>query len=272
MPQISYSYPSAVARAGAPGSSRAAHLARVDSRINPALFEEDTVTVGGAVSNDDAASFTVLGETVATDGNHDSAGDSLDDIADELVAKGQAVLALQSRVRFVKGGTGVVRVIAKESGLDLETAVVSQPGTVTLTVAEVTDGTANARIPAGVGVVRGSADKSIALPDNSASAADFLGVTRLSDAGLDENTGLATDEDGYSQGSVVGVQRDEDIWVEVEDAVTEGSTVFWRTTAGAGEQAGAFRSDADGGDAIELDWITYETSTSGPGLAKIKIG
>lgn len=243
MPQLGYSFPDAALRAGMPGSSRAAELARVDSFVNPELFDEDTVTVGGSVDSDLPVSFTVLGEVVATAGGHQTASDTVDDIADALVAAGQAVVALQSRVTFFKSTTNVVGVRAKVPDVDLGTVETAEPGSITLTVAQVVNGAANVLIPSGVGVVLGTAANLIALPTTASNMSDFLGVTRLNDAGIDENTGLQADEDGYSSGATVGVQRDEEIAVHVTTAVTAGSHPHWILS---GANAGKFRGTLQG--------------------------
>lgn len=59
------------------------------------------------------------------------------------------------------------------------------------------------------------------------------------------------------------------VWAVCEEAMNPGDTVFVRTTAGVGEQLGALRNDADGGDAISTTLIKVVASTTG-GLVKVQ--
>lgn len=78
-------------------------------------------------------------------------------------------------------------------------------------------------------------------------------------------------EVGYKTQSSMSILRKGLIWVEVEDAVVPGGAVYVRHVAGAGEQLGAFRSDADGSDADILPNARYKTAASAGGLAQLDI-
>jgi hypothetical protein len=267
MPQQSYEFPTIIARAGLPGSRRAAELARVASCLTPVLYAERTVTVGGTAS-DGVYSFTVDGVLVEFEraDAEDHAG-----IAAGLAAAGDGVPSLQGRFAF-SSDAAVVTVRSKVHTEDFTIAVVNEPGTGTLTAAQVVDPADAVSIPLGLGLVRAGAPvqgaQPVALPTDSATAATFFGISRLNEAALTENTGERGVEDSYGPGSVFGVQENEDIWVQVDDAVAAGGAVFW-ITDGSGT-IGGFRSDADGGNAIALTYLQFRTSTTGPGLAKVQ--
>lgn len=86
-----------------------------------------------------------------------------------------------------------------------------------------------------------------------------------------ENVPVGQTEVGYISQSTMSVLRKGIIWVQVEDAVVAGGAAFVRFVAGAGEQLGAFRSDADGGDAVALPNSRYKTGASAGGLAQLDI-
>lgn len=107
----------------------------------------------------------------------------------------------------------------------------------------------------------------VSLPSGVADAA-LLGVS------VRNANSAAVDYDNvpeYVPGSTVAVLTKGYAWVEVEDAVTEGGSVFVRVTATGTEELGRCRSDADGGDAIAMTSAKFKTSTSGAGIALVKI-
>lgn len=121
---------------------------------------------------------------------------------------------------------------------------------------------ASAEIPFGVLVVKGTIDDSAKLPD-----------------GTDVPMGITCFEHGFEQGGAdlgtTGMKPDSmltvldrgEINVRVEDAVVAGGAVRVRTTAGVGEQLGAFRSAADGTDAAVLSRARWLTSADAGGIA-----
>jgi hypothetical protein len=82
---------------------------------------------------------------------------------------------------------------------------------------------------------------------------------------------LTGDDLGYDPQSAVSILRKGEVWVQVEDAVSEGGQAYVRHVAGAGEQLGAFRSDADGTDASALPTGYYRSSAAAGELAKLEI-
>ena len=76
---------------------------------------------------------------------------------------------------------------------------------------------------------------------------------------------------GYEPQSAMSVLREGRAIVRVEDAVVKGGLAFVRFVAGAGEQLGAFRSDADTADAVALPNATFKTSADAGGLAIVQV-
>ena len=76
---------------------------------------------------------------------------------------------------------------------------------------------------------------------------------------------------GYEPQSAVSILRRGRVYVQVEDAVVEGGAVYVRHVAGAGEQLGAFRSDADTSDAGILPGASYRSSADAGGLAIVEL-
>lgn len=88
--------------------------------------------------------------------------------------------------------------------------------------------------------------------------------------GVEQNKG-GVNNLGYEPQSAMNVLRKGRIYVTVEDAVVKGGLPFVRFVAGASEQLGSFRSDADGSDAVALPDARYVTSASAGGLAIVEI-
>lgn len=114
-------------------------------------------------------------------------------------------------------------------------------------------------------VVPGASDDSCKVPAASGDVAKALGVTVY----------LAFEqfpaEDGTNeieQNDVAQIAFKGDVWVDVEDAVTAGDQPFVNFQNG---NEGQFRSDAAGGDAEAVPNARYLTSTSGAGLAKVRL-
>jgi hypothetical protein len=131
----------------------------------------------------------------------------------------------------------------------------------------VTNGDA-ASIPFGVGVVKDGADGVVDLPTATAEiTADFRGISFRDPT---KESKLDT-PDGYETGDLMTIVEKGWVWVDVEDAVTSGDSVFCRAVAAGAEQLGAFRSDADGTDAVAVPNAVFRTSTSGAGLAIVEL-
>lgn len=76
----------------------------------------------------------------------------------------------------------------------------------------------------------------------------------------------------YPAQSAVPCIRQGRVFVYAEGAVTSGTPVFVRVTAGAnGSQLGAMRADADGGNAAQLPGAVYRSTTTAAGYACVEV-
>lgn len=122
-------------------------------------------------------------------------------------------------------------------------------------------------LPFGIAVDQGTnSETECALCDGSSTASSILGISLRTHAlqASDQSDDLA-----YSAQEMANVMRKGRCWVVTEEAVAVGDDVYVRITASGAEQAGAFRNDADGGDAIQLTnakWIK-----GGNGLAVLEL-
>jgi hypothetical protein len=124
----------------------------------------------------------------------------------------------------------------------------------------------------GVGVVPGSSQEFAVAPGAGTVDADFLGITIAGTVDIMVNDGLSTSRDVFAPGCSVSVMEEGTCVVEVEGAVAFNGPVFMRIqNAGPGQKLGGFRADADGGDAIQISGAKFRTSTTGVGLAQIKV-
>lgn len=102
--------------------------------------------------------------------------------------------------------------------------------------------------------------------------AQFLNCAALTDVLLGVTTHQHTqDRDGVEAGDTAGLISRGGVWVVVEEAVVPGDGVFVRCVVTGGEQYGAFRTDADGTDAVEITNARWISSTAGAGLALLDL-
>lgn len=125
----------------------------------------------------------------------------------------------------------------------------------------------SAEIPFGVAVVQGTIDDGAKLPDGTGDV--FKGVTVLHHGFAANSADLGTT--GMKPATMMSVLDSGQINVRVEDAVTPASAVRIRTTAGVGEQLGAFRSAADSTDCAVLTRARFLTSADAGGIAVLEI-
>jgi len=116
-----------------------------------------------------------------------------------------------------------------------------------------------ADLPAGRFVVKGTVDKGAILPSATGNITngDLLGVTVF-----DSSKEYVSATHEYEQYDTVPVLRKGTVWMMAEDACTEGDAVFVRFTAGAGEECGRVRSDADTADAVAAPSCVFRSSTT----------
>jgi len=133
----------------------------------------------------------------------------------------------------------------------------------------------SAEIPFGVAVLRDATDKvnGAVLPHTSAavSAPLFAGVVMHSHA-YDKDIELGTT--GLKPKVTFNVLERGRIWVLPEEAVAPGDSVRFRAVVAGAEQAGAFRTTADGTDCVNISsfarWITTGNSST-PALLEFDI-
>lgn len=128
----------------------------------------------------------------------------------------------------------------------------------------------NGDIKPGRFVTRGSADKTVVLPDatGEVSAAGLIQGASMYVKGR-EMGGTAGE---FADGDPIPVMRKGEMWMIAEDAVADGGAVFARFVAGAGEELGRVRSDADGSDAVAVPGCFFRGTTTGVNqLVKVEI-
>lgn len=139
-------------------------------------------------------------------------------------------------------------------------------------IASITDPTQGYQLdadqPAGVFVVHGTGAQSCKVPSSAAEVLQALGVVVWSASELPPSDTTTND---YASGTVVPVLDHGDIWVVCEEAMAVTDAVYVRHTAGAGEQAGAVRTDADGTDATALPNVRVVLASSGAGVVKLRV-
>ena len=238
-----------------------------DSYINPLLPQIDTVAFAGLGSG--TYTIQIQGEegtfdvsvtaTPATAADFVVAFDSdedLDNIVEASDDAGDLVLTF-----LIPGRDYKVFLTANPSS-DMTLTSTQAPGGPTLGL--------------GVAVAYNSGDPETSVEALSAAttAGDIAGVT-VRNLNIEFNRGNrggfnGTDE--FFAGECVTVGRQGEFCVQVENAVTAGQPCFVRIqNVPTSSVAGAFRSDADGGDAIQLPASRFRTSTSGPGLAVVTV-
>lgn len=127
-------------------------------------------------------------------------------------------------------------------------------------------------IQLGVFVVRGAEDDECQAPGAGSVDANFLGMTTRNTESLVMD--YTTEDPVFEPADTVSVKSVGANWTDkVEDAVSAGAPVFARIVATAANPVlGAPRSDADGGNAVQLSGVVFETSTSAGGeLVKIRM-
>lgn len=133
---------------------------------------------------------------------------------------------------------------------------------------QVDAGSADAAMPAGVLVCQGAKDRSVKLPAASGDLAQnkIRGIAIY----LALREPYLTDTNEYHQYDTVNYVTRGDVYGIVEGAVSAGGQVFARITASGGNtQLGAFRADADTGNAVAVPNASFKSTTTGAGVARI---
>lgn len=238
-----------------------------DSYINPLLPQVDTVAFAGAGSGD--YTIQIQGE----EGTFNVTVNASPATADDFVTAFDFNEDLDNIVEAsdIAGDLVLTFLIP---GRDYRVFLIDNPsGDMTLTSTQLPGGPS---LPLGAAVAYSGTDPEDAVEALSATttAQDVAGVT-VRNLNIEFNRGNRGGFNGTDQffpGECVTVGRQGEFCVQVEDAVTAGQPCFVRIqNVPNNSVAGAFRSDADGGDAIQLPASRFRTSTSGPGLAVVTV-
>jgi hypothetical protein len=126
-------------------------------------------------------------------------------------------------------------------------------------------------IPAQTGA-GGTFTAGVSILDGTVNLADFVGVALL-DLSMVPNVVPSQDQTAeYHDADTVSVMRKGAIWVETEDACSEGGDVYVRVGTGAGgSQLGAFRSDADTASAVQITGARWGKDSSASGLNVLEL-
>lgn len=120
-------------------------------------------------------------------------------------------------------------------------------------------------IPFGVFVTKGTNEGEAVPPEATGEVTGLVGL------GVVVRSHTQPQDEGYADGDPMPVLKRGRVWVPVEDAVTAESAAFVRFVAAGAEQLGAFRSDADGTDAVALPGAKFVTDADAGELALLDI-
>ncbi len=120
-------------------------------------------------------------------------------------------------------------------------------------------------IPFGSFVTKGSGEGLAVLPDATGEVTGLVGL------GVVARSHTQPQDEGYADKDVMPVVKKGRVWVPVEDAVEAESAAFVRFVAEGAEQLGAFRSDADGTDAVALPNAKFVTDAEAGEVALLDL-
>lgn len=157
----------------------------------------------------------------------------------------------------------------EERELVTETIAMANGGNETLTTTDTASEFVSLSLPAGSSTNR-TFTVGVAILDASVTLADWEGVAVLSPmmAGTG-NTADGTQAEEIADGETFSALRKGPIWVVTEDACSAGGDVYTRI-AGTGD-FGAFRSDADTANAIQITGARWAMNSSAGGLNKLEM-
>ena len=264
MPQFNYNHPVLFLGQVASGDPMS-----ISSYVNELFAQETRVAVGAAPGAGDYT-LQIEGPEGTFSFSHTSpGGETQAQIVAALLAALQADPDLANIVAGTDASPNLDLAFIHE-GIEYTVTATSNPGgALTITETQASGGTA---IGLGLGVVPGSAEDLVIPPTGASTDADLLGITCKASIDIQVNDGLAASTSEFAPSSTVSVLEAGEVVVNVEDAVAFNGAVFMRTAnATAAAPLGGFRSDADGGDAIAITGAKFRSSTTGSGLAIVKL-
>lgn len=264
MPQFQYSHPVLFL-----GQIASEDPMSISSYVNELFAQENRVAVGAAPGAGDYT-IQIAGPEGTFSFSHTSpGGETQAQIVAALLAALQAEPDLANIVVGTDASPNLDLAFIHEGQVYTVTATSNPGGALTITETQAAGGTA---IGLGLGVVPGSSDDLVVAPGGASTDADLLGITCKASIDIQVNDGLAASTSEFAPASTVSVLEAGEVVVNVEDAVAFNGAVFMRTANGtAAAPLGGFRSDADGGDAIAITGAKFRSSTSGSGLAIVKL-
>lgn len=255
-------YRQTLANQGPSGSrSRAAGYDTRPAAINPLLAETWTAVVGGTAA-DGTYSYKIIdedkNETVISFVR--AAAENNNAIAAALAAKHNATSPADDYFDATVN-TATVTLAGKVPGKVFTIETVSVPGGATLTISKTVTAGGTDIAPGRFVARKAAADPSAGTSDE---IRNLTGADEIGDIwGVVEQISIPREIDAEADsldrnikpGDTASVITTGYLWMEAETAMAVTDTVFARITAGAGEVAGTVRSDADGGDAIDVSTI-----------------
>ena len=164
--------------------------------------------------------------------------------------------------------TAVLRYINQDGQTVEENMAIPNGGNATVTTTGFVRRVLRLVIPAQSGA-GGTFTLGMAALDASVTIGDFMGVAVYDAAHTPAlDTGVSDTSAEYGQGDSVPVMERGPIWVQTEDACSEGGAVFVRVATGT---PGTFRSDADGGAAVEIPNAKWGRTSGVGGLNIVEL-
>lgn len=264
MPQFDYNHPALFL-----GQVASEDPMSISSYVNELFAQENRIAVGAAPGAGDYT-IEISGDEGTFSFSYTSPGaETQAQIVAGLLAALQGEPDLANIVAGTDASPNLDLAFLHEGLVYTVTATSNPGGAMTITETQAAGGTA---IGLGLGVVPGSAEDLVVAPTGATADADVLGVTCKASVDVLVNDGLQTSDDQFAPAAQVSVLEAGEVVVNVEDAVAFNGAVFMRTAnATAAAPLGGFRSDADGGDAIAITGARFRSSTTGAGLAVLKL-
>lgn len=261
---------------------RGAQVGQVDSIVGPTSIDSlfaalvaqvTTIVVGGA--DDGLYQVRIQGANLDQTFEFDASANTIAEIADGLAADALTVDGLTGTVSVTSDGVDTLTLAFSHPGYEYTVSAPGNPaGNLSITLTQAAIGR---EFPLGVGLVN-EGDQLARLPQSGDTALDIVGVSvrsinRIVPLGLGFPAQFVQGPGSETLVAPLSVAclRLGSCYVTPEVAVAAGDPVYCRVIAGAGEQAGAFRNDADGGDAVLLPGRYVESGAAGDPV-RIQLG